>query len=154
MPAPVATSTLKPTVAAFLRRTTMQSILGLDQAALDQVMATAYLLYQAGRYAEVDVLCRGLIAADHTYWWSYSLHAAALRRMGRLAEALEQIDLGLAFEPQEKKLQLMRGEILAALGSWKERASGEPSTVGAPSTSVEAAPVSSPSTAVAAEAGV
>jgi predicted Zn-dependent protease len=104
----------------------MQSILGLDQAALDHVMATAYLLYQAGRYVEVDVLCRGLIAADHTYWWSYSLHAAALRRMGRLAEALEQVDNGLAYEPQEKKLQLMRGEILAALGAWKDRAAVEP----------------------------
>jgi predicted Zn-dependent protease len=120
MPAPAAVP--NPAVVSFLRRTTMQSILGLDQEALDHVMATAYLLYQAGRYAEVDVLCRGLIAADHTYWWSYSLHAAALRRMGRLDEALAQVDNGLAFEPHEKKLQLMRGEILAALGEWKERA--------------------------------
>lgn len=103
----------------------MQSILGIDQGALDQVMATAYLLYRSGRYAEVDVLCRGLIAADHTYWWSYSLHAATLRRMGRLAEALEQIDNGLAHEPGEKKLQLMRGEILAAIGSWRDRAASE-----------------------------
>jgi hypothetical protein len=98
----------------------MKSLLGLDQEALDQVMATAYLLYQAGRYAEVDILCRGLIAADHTYWWSYSLHAAALHRLGRLPEALAQIDRGLGFEPTEKKLQVMRGEILAALGAWKD----------------------------------
>jgi len=153
MPAPVATPAPKPAVAAFLRRTTMQSILGLDQEALDQVMATAYLLYQAGRYAEVDVLCRGLIAADHTYWWSYSLHAAALRRMGRLAESLEQIDKGLSFEPQEKKLQLMRGEILAALGAWKERASGEP-TSPVDTNASGGAPASSLSTAVAAGAGV
>jgi predicted Zn-dependent protease len=127
MPATVPTPNVSPAVASFLRRTTMQSILGLDQAALDHVMATAYLLYQAGRYAEVDVLCRGLIAADHTYWWSYSLHAAALRRLGRLTEALEQVDNGLAFEPNEKKLQLMRGEILAALGAWRER--NEPATL-------------------------
>jgi hypothetical protein len=100
----------------------MKSILGLDEEALDHVMATAYLLYQAGRYVEVDVLCRGLLAADHTYWWSYSLHAAALRRLGRFAEALEQVDTGLSFEPHEQKLLLMRGEILAALGAWRERA--------------------------------
>jgi hypothetical protein len=105
----------------FLERTTMKSIFDIDQAALDEVMATAYLLYQAGRYHEVDVLCRGLIAADHTYWWSYSLHAAALRRLGRLGEALAQVDAGLRYEPGETKLQLMRGEILAALGSWKDR---------------------------------
>ena len=121
MPAPPAIKS--PLVASLLGRTTMKSILGLDQEALDHVMATAYLLYQAGRYAEVDVLCRGLIAADHTYWWSYSLHAGALRRLGRLPEALEQIERGLAFEPNEKKLQLMRGEVLAALGAWKDLAS-------------------------------
>ena len=31
------------------------------------------------------MLCRGLIAADHTYWWSYSLYAATLRRLGKPA---------------------------------------------------------------------
>ena len=137
MPANVPTP-VSPAVASFLRRTTMQSILGLDQGALDHVMATAYLLYQAGRYAEVDVLCRGLIAADHTYWWSYSLHAAALRRLGRLTEALEQVDHGLAFEPNEKKLQLMRGEIVAALGAWRERAESEPAALVRPIASTTA----------------
>jgi predicted Zn-dependent protease len=120
MPAPAIAN---PAAASFVRRTTMKSLLALDQGALDHVMATAYLFYQAGRYAEVDVLCRGLIAADHTYWWSYSLHAGALRRLGRLPEALEQIERGLAYEPNEKKLQLMRGEVLAALGAWKDLAS-------------------------------
>jgi hypothetical protein len=110
---------------SFVNETTMQSILGIDKHALDQIMATAFLLYQAGRYAEVDVLCRGLIAADHTYWWCYSLHAAALRRLGRLEEALVQLDRGLVYEPTETKLQLMRGEIVAALGSWRERAAAE-----------------------------
>jgi predicted Zn-dependent protease len=112
-----------PSTAAedFLRHNTMKSILGIDQASLDHVMATAFLLYQSGRYREVDILCRGLLAADHTYVWSYSLHAAALRRLGRLPEALETLDRGLAFEPTEPKLLMMRGEILAALGSWKER---------------------------------
>lgn len=116
-----------PSAERFVRETTMQSILGLDQEPLDHVMATAYLLYQAGRYKEVDILCRGLIAADHTYWWSYSLHAAALRRLGRFTEALEQVDSGLLFEPGEAKLLLMRGEILAAIGEWRDRApAGEP----------------------------
>jgi tetratricopeptide (TPR) repeat protein len=120
-----ATSSQSPAVEEYLRRTTMQSILEIDQASLDHVMATAYLLYQGGRYREVDVLCRGLIAADHTYWWCYSLHAAALRRLGRLEEALAQLDRGLVYEPNEKKLQLMRGEIVAALGAWRERASAD-----------------------------
>jgi predicted Zn-dependent protease len=145
MPAP---APARSAVASFVRRTTMQSILGLDEGALDQVMATAYLLYQSGRYAEVDVLCRGLIAADHTYWWSYSLHAAALRRLGRLDEALAQIDNGLSFEPAEKKLQLMRGEILAAIGTWKDRAAHDesPSALMLPGTTASSATVSEPAT--------
>ena len=126
-----AASSQSPAVEDYLRRTTMQSILQIDQASLDHVMATAYLLYQAGRYREVDVLCRGLIAADHTYWWPYSLHAAALRRLGRLDEALEQVDNGLVHEPDETKLQLMRGEILAAIGSWRERETTTLEAVGA-----------------------
>jgi hypothetical protein len=120
MPAPAVTQQ-HSAVDRFVAETTMRSILDLDQSHLDQIMATAYLLYQAGRYREVDVLCKGLIAADHTYWWSYSLHAAALRRLGRLTEALQQVDNGLLHEPAEPKLQLMRGEILAAIGAWRER---------------------------------
>jgi hypothetical protein len=128
MPAPAAAQ--QPSaVETFVARTTMLSILDLDQSHLDQIMATAYLLYQAGRYREVDVLCKGLIAADHKYWWSYSLHAAALRRLGRLAEALHQVDNGLVHEPAEPKLLLMRGEILAAIGAWRERSDDD----GAPS---------------------
>lgn len=118
---PATPSVPNTAVEDFLRHNTMKSILGIDQASLDHVMATAFLLYQSGRYHEVDVLCRGLVAADHTYWWSYSLHAAALRRLGRLPEALETLDRGLSFEPNQPKLLMMRGEILAALGSWKER---------------------------------
>lgn len=121
----------RPVIQELVARTTMQSILELDQSHLDQIMATAYVLYQAGRYREVDVLCRGLIAADHTYWWSYSLHAAALRRLGRLAEALAQIEQGLAHEPAEPKLLLMRGEILAAIGAWRDHADTSAATTNA-----------------------
>ena len=118
---PMPTAVTDPAVASFVRRSTLKSTLARDPGALDHVMATAYQLYQAGRYAEVDVLCRGLIAADDTYWWSYALRAAALRRLGRLEEALVEVDHGLAFEPDAKRLLFMRGEILSAIGQWRER---------------------------------
>ena len=76
---------ISPHARKFLEENTMRSLLDIPEDALDAVMATAYQLYQASRYPEVEVLCRGLIAADHTYWWSYSLYAATLRRLGRLA---------------------------------------------------------------------
>ena len=95
----------------FLEGNTMRSIFGIPEEALDAVMATAYQLYQAGRYPEVEVLCRGLVAADHKYWWSYSLYAATLRRLGRPHEAIALVEKGLVYEPDEPKLLLMRSEL-------------------------------------------
>lgn len=106
---------ISPHARKFLEENTMRSLLDIPEDALDAVMATAYQLYQASRYPEVEVLCRGLIAADHTYWWSYSLYAATLRRLGRRAEALDQLEKGLAHEPNEPKLLLMRSELRAEL---------------------------------------
>jgi tetratricopeptide (TPR) repeat protein len=108
-------SQLSATARQFLEETTMKSIFGITDEALDAVMALAYQLYQVGRYAEAEVLCRGLVAADHKYWWSYSLYAATLRRLGRLREALAELEKGLTYEPNEPKLLFMRGEIRAAL---------------------------------------
>ena len=106
---------MSPNARKFLEENTMRDIFGIPEEALDTVMATAYQLYQASRYAEVEVLCRGLIAADHTYWWSYSLYAATLRRLGRLPEALDQLEKGLSHEPNEPKLLLMRSELRAEI---------------------------------------
>ena len=106
---------LSPNARQFLEETTMRAIFGIPEDALDAVMATAYQLYQAGRYPEVEVLCRGLIAADHKYWWSYSLYAATLRRLGRLREAVEQLDRGLVYETDAAKLLVMRNELVEAI---------------------------------------
>ena len=119
----------------FLEETTMKSIFGITDQALDAVMALAYQLYQVGRYADAEVLCRGLIAADHKYWWSYSLYAATLRRLGRLSEALAQLEKGLAYEPNEPKLLFMRGEIGEALARQTRTATAPVSPTVAPATS-------------------
>jgi predicted Zn-dependent protease len=108
---------LSPNARKFLEDHTMREIFGIPEEALDAVMATAYQLYQAGRYLEVEVLCRGLIAADHRYWWSYSLYAATLRRLGRLCEAVEQLERGLVYEPDEPKLLIMRSELREAIAN-------------------------------------
>jgi predicted Zn-dependent protease len=113
---------MSPTARKFLEENTMRSIFGIPEEALDAVMATAYQLYQAGRYPEVEVLCRGLIAADHKYWWSYSLYAATLRRLGRRQEAMEQLERGLVHEPDEPKLLLMRSELRAEIAREEDSA--------------------------------
>jgi predicted Zn-dependent protease len=108
---------MSPNARKFLEENTMRDIFGIPEEALDAVMATAYQLYQVGRFPEVEVLCRGLIAADHKYWWSYSLYAATLRRLGRRQEAVEQLDRGLVYEPNEPKLLLMRSELRAEIAN-------------------------------------
>ena len=125
-------SQLPPKARKFLEETTMKSIFGIPDEALDAIMALAYQLYQVGRYSEVEVLCRGLIAADHKYWWSYSLYAATLRRLGKLEEAIEALDKGLVYEPNEPKLLFMRNEIREALAHLK--ANPVATGAGAPST--------------------
>ena len=123
---------LSPKAHKFLEETTMKSIFGIPDEALDAVMALAYQLYQVGRYPEVEVLCRGLIAADHKYWWSYSLYAATLRRLGKLEEALDAVGKGLLYEPSEPKLLFMRSEIGEALA--RSKAAPTCQEVGASST--------------------
>jgi len=120
-------SQLSPAARKFLEETTMKSIFGISDEALDAVMALAYQLYQVGRYAEAEVLCRGLIAADHRYWWSYSLYAATLHRLGQLREALVELEKGLTYEPNEPKLLFMRGEIREALAQ-QEKSAPTPAT--------------------------
>ena len=106
---------MSPNARKFLEENTMRDIFGIPEEALDAVMATAYQLYQAGRFPEVEVLCRGLIAADHKYWWSYSLYAATLRKLGRPREAITLVDKGLVYEPDEPKLLLMRSDLRAEI---------------------------------------
>jgi tetratricopeptide (TPR) repeat protein len=129
---------LSPAARKFLEETTMKSIFGISDAALDTVMALAYQLYQVGRYPEAEVLCRGLVAADHKYWWSYSLYAATLRRLGRPEEALAQLEKGLAYEPNEPKLLFMRGEIREALAPQQSAPAAKPSPTKTPSPRVAA----------------
>jgi tetratricopeptide (TPR) repeat protein len=128
-------SDLSPAARQFLEDTTMKSLFGIPDEALDAIMALAYQLYQVGRYADVEVLCRGLIAADHKYWWSYSLYAATLRRLGRLSEALAQLEKGLAYEPNEPKLLFMRSEIGEALARETRPSKPSLSPIVAPATS-------------------
>jgi tetratricopeptide (TPR) repeat protein len=128
-------SQIPPAARQFLEETTMKSIFGIPDEALDAIMALAYQLYQVGRYSDVEVLSRGLIAADHRYWWSYSLYAATLRRLGRLREALAELEKGLTYEPNEPKLLFMRSEIGEALARETRPSKASPSPTVAPSTS-------------------
>jgi predicted Zn-dependent protease len=98
----------------FVDKTTLRDVLDISDAAMDHAMGMAYQLYLAGRFAEAQTICTGLIACDHRYWWSYSLHASVLRRLGRADDALRAVEKGLQYEPHQPKLLLMRAELIAA----------------------------------------
>ena len=125
MSAPTSTE-VTPAAREFIEETTMKTLLAIPDEALDAVMAVAFQLYQAGRYAETEVLCRGLIAADHKYWWSYSLYAATLRRLGRIHDALGQLEIGLFHSPSEPQLLYMQRELREAIASGEADPSADP----------------------------
>ncbi len=102
-----------------LETTTLKQILNISDEVMDHAMGIAYQLYRAGRFAEADTVCNGLIACDHRYWWPYSLHASVLRRLGREEQALAQVDQGLKYEPQQPKLLLLRAELLITIARAK-----------------------------------
>lgn len=120
---------------AFLERMTVRELLGVPPGAIERACQIAHQLYQAGRLGEADVVCRGLIACDHRLAWTYSLHAAVLRRLGRLEQALAQVQQGLTHEPGHAKLRTMRDELLGLLAlpsprhARGERAVGSAGTV-------------------------
>lgn len=103
----------------YLETTTLKQILNISNDVMDHAMGIAYQLYRTGRFAEADTVCKGLIACDHRYWWSYSLHASVLRRLGHNDEALAQVEQGLQYETQQPKLLLMRAELLATIARTK-----------------------------------
>jgi hypothetical protein len=108
----------------FLATHPLRTLVAFPQEYLDEAMALAFQSFQAGRYEDTVTLCKGLIAIDNSYWWSYSLYAGALARLGKVREALVQINLGLAHEPDQPKLLAMKREILttaAALGVRAQR---------------------------------
>lgn len=100
-------------VDAFLEQAPMQALLSIPADALEQVMATAYRCFCAGAYADAEILCRGLIAADHRHWYPRTLYAATLVRAGRPREALAQIAEGLRRHPGQPRLMALKKEILA-----------------------------------------
>jgi predicted Zn-dependent protease len=117
---------MTPQARKFLEETTMKTLLGIPDEALDAVMAVAYQLYQSGRHPEVEILCRGLVAANHKDGWAYSLLAATLRRQGKLADALAAVDEGLVYAPEDSKLRFMRGELRDVIAQAQAAASASP----------------------------
>ena len=78
---------------------------------LDICRTTGYELYRARNYPQAEIVCRGLVTADHLNWYHHSLLAAALQKMGRFSEALSQVEEGLRSLPGNPRLLALRTAI-------------------------------------------
>jgi predicted Zn-dependent protease len=110
----------------------LKVVLGLDRDQLEATRQLAYNFYLGGQFTDAEVLCRGLIAADHEDTWAYSLYAAVLRRQGRLVEALATLDAGLGHDAANPKLTAMRAETAEALAFIKDAVAARKNAGSAP----------------------
>lgn len=78
---------------------------------LDLCRRTAYELYKGRNYQQAEVVCRGLLAADHLDWYHHALAAACLQKLGRFPEALTLVDEGLRHLPGQPRLLGLRAAI-------------------------------------------
>lgn len=99
----------------FFQLNPLRSFLPIPAEVLEQARATAYQLYRARRYRDAETMCRGLLAADPTHWWIYTLYAATLQKLGCLREALTIAGLGLRHASTQPKLLAIRNELHARL---------------------------------------
>jgi hypothetical protein len=110
----------------FLARTPLHAALAIPHTVVEQAMAAAYGCYCSGRYADAEILCKGILAVDPNGWWPYSVYAATLRALGRHREALGVIHAGLQRAPGQPKLLAMREAILAVARSAARAAENAP----------------------------
>lgn len=99
----------------LMSRFSLRDVLRIPAEVLDEAMATAYRLYTGGRFHDCEIICRGLLAADPTYWWVHSLYAATLQKLGRFQDALVAVERGLGYEPGHPKLTALRDEIKGSI---------------------------------------
>jgi hypothetical protein len=105
-------------VDAFLEQTPVRRLVSIPTGAIEQAMATAYHCFCAGAHADAEVLCKGLVAADHRHWYCRALYAATLVKLGRPREALVQVVEGLRRHPGQPRLVAIKKEILATALKW------------------------------------
>lgn len=100
--------------------TALRGLLGIPDDYFDHAMALAYRFHCAERHHDAEVMCRGLLAADPRNWWVSSLYAVTLLKLGRTAQARDQVESGLRYHPDHPKLVAMRDELLAITASARQ----------------------------------
>jgi tetratricopeptide (TPR) repeat protein len=80
----------------------------------------AWLLYQQSRYEEAIEEAGRALQEDPEDYWSMSITALSLARLGRFKSALETIDAAIALAPEEEWMYYRRAVILQRADRYKE----------------------------------
>lgn len=95
-----------------------------DSEVLPQVLAigraTAYELYQSEKFKDLEVVLKGLLAADARDAWALSLYGSMLRKQNRFQEAAVLLETALALEPTNTNIRKLRDELAAFAKSVKQ----------------------------------
>jgi hypothetical protein len=95
----------------FLDDVHIDDVFEIPRSVLERARQLAHRCHVEGRHLDTEIMCRGLLAVDHECPWTRALYAAALRALGRRAEALAQVHRGLAVHPQHPLLRFLQDEL-------------------------------------------
>ena len=96
----------------FVDKTPLASLMETDPVLLDLAAVTAFQYLQNGRAQQAEVISRGLVAANHRFWYYRTLLGFALQRLGRIAEAIQQTDEGLEYQPGQPDLLALKAVLV------------------------------------------
>jgi hypothetical protein len=114
------------TAEQFLDRTTLTMLLDIDPDTLDVARRMAFDLVGNGAFDKAEVISRGLVAADHRFWYYRTLLAVSLQKLGRVGEAIDQVNEGLKYEPGHPELSALKTVLLHLPASAASAASAAP----------------------------
>lgn len=85
---------------------------GMLDSLYDEARRQAYVMYQAERFQETEVLLKGILSANPRDAWALSVYAGMLRQQRRLKEALVLLETAHAIDPSNKNVAAMRDELV------------------------------------------
>ncbi|HEY0712833.1 MAG TPA: tetratricopeptide repeat protein [Polyangia bacterium] len=93
----------------------LKDVVAIDPMVLQLGHEFATDLFEAGKYGDVEVIVKGLLAADRKDVRALELYVALLRREGRLRDAVTLLEEAQAWQPSNARVPKLLGDLRAML---------------------------------------